>query len=322
VVTVPFLHPLSLGALVGALSALGCAGESRSQEEGERSALINGFDVRDPRADAVGTIGRIYAPDTFDPTCTATLIARDQVLTAKHCVEASTAEAPYVSDREIGFALGFDSRAPRRVVKVASVRVYEPDEGGYIHFGRDVAIYTLSEPIDDVAPLHVATEPIGASDVGGSFWAVGYGAQDYEHATRGTRRAGRVTLRAIRGSPMHALFADRDAFRSVLRHTEGDAWVAEQAPALDAFFDYELLGGYEIYVGLREAERNQAERSQGEAQPCDGDSGGPLVRQRGEGGAGDDFEVVAVVSGSRKGARNRCSVLGEFYANVDVGSLR
>jgi hypothetical protein len=311
VVRAPFLHPVSLGVLIGALSALGCAGESRSQEEGERSALINGFDVRDPRADAVGTIGRIYAPDTFDPTCTATLIARDQVLTAKHCVEASTAEAPYVNDREIGFALGFDARAPRRVVKAARVRVYEPNEGGYIHFGRDVAIYTLSEPIDDVAPLRVATEPLGPSDVGSSFWAVGYGAQDYEHTTRGTRRAGRVTLRAIKGSPMHALFADRDAFRAFLRASEGELWVAEQSAVLDAFFDYELLGGYEIYVGLQEA------------QPCDGDSGGPLVRQLGERAGGiADFEVVAVVSGSRKGARNRCSVLGEFYANLDVGSLR
>lgn len=286
---------------VGACSS--AAGESTSADragESASSALIDGFDVRDTRADAVGSLGFIYGPDTFDAKCTGTLVAPDLVLTAKHCVKSTIGEAPYVSDRDVGFAVGFEAEHPRKVVKAKSVRTFEPDEGGFIGFGRDVAIYTLVEAIDDVVPLPVTERPLTNEDVGQRFWAAGFGAQDYERRTRGTRRGGAVTLRAVAGAPMHHLFRDREAFLSFLGVSEGEAWVAEKRATLDAFFDYTLLPSFEIYVGL------------GEAQPCDGDSGGPLVRR-----VGNDFEVVAVVSGSRKGANGRCSVLGEFYASVD-----
>lgn len=288
-----------------AMTAAACApAPGDTQSQAASSALIDGFDVRDVRADAVGSLGRIFGTDTFDATCTGTLIAPDQVLTAKHCVQASTAEAPYVLDRAIGFAVGFDSDHPRKLVKAKSVRVFDPNEGGFIGFGRDVAIYTLVEPITDVTPLPVTTNPLGPADVGKRLWAAGYGTQDYERRSRGTRRGGAVSLRAVTGKPMHALFEGRDAFMTFMRSSEGEPWVTERKTALEGFFDYTLLEGLEVYVGL------------GEAQPCDGDSGGPLVRQ-----IGNDFEIVGVVSGSRKGAGGRCSVLGEFYANVDRASL-
>lgn len=291
-----------------AVGAIACAPAPDARENDDdanaSSALIDGFDVRDPRADAVGSLGFVYGPDVFDAKCTGTLIARDAVLTAKHCVKGSIGEAPYVDDRDMGFAIGFDAAHPRKVVKLASVKTFAPDEGGYIAFGRDVAIYTLAEPVDDVPPLRVTENALGEDDVGKRFWAAGYGAQDYERRTRGTRRAGAVTLRAVSGAPMHRLFPEREAFLSFMNASEGERWVAEKQASLETFFDYVLLPGYEIYVGL------------GEAQPCDGDSGGPLVRQ-----IGNDYEVVAVVSGSRKGANGRCSVLGEFYANVDRASL-
>jgi len=60
------------------------------------------------------------------------------------------------------------------------------------------------------------------------------------------------------------------------------------------------MESYEAYVGL----------GKDDSQPCSGDSGGPLVRKAADG----QLEVAAVVSGSFKGWKYPCSLVGETYA--------
>ncbi|MBK6693139.1 MAG: trypsin-like serine protease [Myxococcales bacterium] len=289
-------------AAAGSLAA-GC-GATRESEDVEEGAILDGFDVTDARADAIGSVGFIYGPTTFDGKCTGTLIARDRVLTAKHCVQATAAEAPYVVDRDVGFAVGFDVHSPRRVVRFTKVERLEPHEGGYVGFGHDVAVYTLAEPIDDVAPLPLANDALSASSVALRLWAVGFGAQDYDGRVRGTRRAGSVRLRAVEGKALPSLFPTFDAMETLLTASEGRDWVTASRGALTSLYGYELLPGGEVYA------------APDTAQPCDGDSGGPLVARRA--GTVEEYEILGVVSGSKKGRDGRCSVLGEFYAPVSA----
>jgi hypothetical protein len=289
-------------ALAASLFGAGCASETQTaDDDASDDAIVGGRDAKGPELDAVGTIGHVYTGGTFDAFCTGTLIAADKVVTAKHCAQASTEEAPWVNDEEIGFAVGGDADKPKRVYKAKSVELVAPNQGGFIGFGADVAIYTLAERVGGVTPAKLATGPLTARDVGRRFTAVGFGAQDYEGTKRGTRRSGPVTLRAVSGSPMQAMYGSEQAYLDHLAQSETSGWVAEHRADLSAFYKYTLLPGREVHVGM----------AKGDVTPCDGDSGGPLLAK-----SGKDLIVLAVVSGSKKGKDGRCSVLGETYALV------
>ncbi len=289
---------LAAALALSVVALAGCATEA-ADDDASLEAIVGGADASDPSLDAVGTIGHVYTGGLFDAFCTGTLISADEVLTAKHCAQASVDEAPYVNDQEIGFAIGADADKPKKVVKAKSVTLVAPNQGGFIGFGADVAIYKLAEPVAGVKPAKVVHAGLGPKYVNQRFTAIGFGAQDYEGKKRGTRRAGPVTLRAVSGSPMAAMYGSEQAFLDHVAETEGQAWVDQKRADLLAFYRFELLPGREVHVGM----------AKGDAQPCDGDSGGPLLKK-----SGGDLYVFAVVSGSKKGRDGRCSVLGETYA--------
>lgn len=298
---------LALAGTMAVLAALGggCASEV-ADDDASDGAIVGGSDAKSAAYDAVGTIGWVYGDDpaaagAFDAFCTGTLIAPDEVVTAKHCAQDSTAEAPYVKDRTVAFAIGSDAGKPKRVVKAKDVTLTAPNEGGFIGFGADVAIYKLSERVTGVTPAKLVKAGLDARHVGQRFTAMGFGAQDYEGKKRGTRRAGPVTVRAVAGSPMAAMFGTEAAYLDHVAASEGREWVDANRADLSAFYTYTLLPGREVHVGM----------AKGDAQPCDGDSGGPLLQK-----SGKDLYVFAVVSGSKKGKDGRCSVLGETYAVV------
>jgi secreted trypsin-like serine protease len=290
---------LSSVALLGVSFAAACTQSSDATSQSS-SDIVGGIEATGAKLNAIGAVGNKSGENGFDYFCTATLIAPDLVLTAKHCAtEGPPENHKYMDDQDVYFAVGPDSTKPIEMVKAKNVILSPINEGGFVGYGSDVSIYVLERQITDVKPLRFAKGALTAAEVGTILTAVGYGVRDRERNS-GQRRAGAVTLRAASGQPMHAMFESKDAFYSYLRDKEGDEYISANQSALEKFWDLTLMDSYEAYVGL----------GKDDSQPCSGDSGGPLVKK----GADGELEVVAVVSGSFKGWKYPCSLVGETYA--------
>jgi secreted trypsin-like serine protease len=291
---VKLLRPL-LAVLL--LAPTGCLEE---EPESDSSDIIGGVDASSAKLDAIGAVGTKDYDGNFDYFCTATLIAPKVVLTAKHCAAGGPNETPRLAEEKIYFAVGADSRKPKQVVEATDVLLSPIAEGGMVEFGSDVAVYILAEPVKDVTPMPWAKGHLDASLVGSKLTAVGYGVQDRDR-TSGTRKAGTLTLQAVEGQPLHAIFPTKDDFYAHMAKYESAEWMESNRTRMDEFYDFALLAGHEAYLGMGD----------GDAQPCSGDSGGPLVRN-----IDGTLTVVAVVSGSFKGRTYPCSTVGEAYATL------
>jgi hypothetical protein len=274
-----------------------CGSDPVSSDE---SDIIGGVDARSAKLDAIGSIGTKDWDDKYGFFCTATLIAPKVVLTAKHCAVSGPGATPKLANEKIYFAVGWNVDEPKQLIEAVDVLLSPVDDGGMVKFGSDVAVYILAEPVKDVTPMPWATGHLPTTAVGGKYSAVGYGVQDRDRTT-GTRKAGTLTLQAVEGQPMHALFETKEALYAHMTKVEGDAWVSDNKARLDEFYDFKLLDGYEAYLGM----------GANDVQPCSGDSGGPLVFSD-----NGKLSVVAVVSGSFKGAKYPCSTVGEAYATL------
>jgi hypothetical protein len=286
-----FASMLGLAMLAAACSSSATDGDATTEDN-----IIGGVDARGASLNAIGTLG--HMDPTYDMFCTATLIAPNLVLTAKHCAQHGATGAPYMNDEPVYFAVGPDAKTPLQTVKAIAVVTSPLSEGGFIKYGSDVAIYTLETPITDVKPLKIASAAFREADVGKTFTAVGFGVQD-RNRTIGTRKAGALTLRAVSGKPMEKIFTTPEAYFQYITDKEGAGFVDSNRTELQKFYDFTLLQDYEVYMGL----------GPDDAQPCSGDSGGPLVGQ-----VNGENMVFAVVSGSYKGDKYPCSLLGESYA--------
>jgi hypothetical protein len=286
-------------ALLPALfvAQLGCQADDL---QSDASNIIGGVDAKSSKLDAIGTVGTKDSEGKYDYFCTATLIAPKIVLTAKHCATGGPGQTPRLAKEKIFFAVGADVSAPKQLLEATDVLLAPLDEGGFIDFGSDVALYVLAEPVKDVAPLAYTRGHLAAEQLGKKFTAVGFGIQDRDR-TSGTRKAGALTLQAVEGQPMHRLFPTKEDFLAHLAKTESADWFEYNEARIDTFYDFTLLAGHEAYLGMGE----------GDAQPCSGDSGGPLVAT-----IDGKLTVVAVVSGSFKGASYPCSTVGESYATL------
>lgn len=306
------MHLRSLGALVAVAGSLfACAVSDRADDAASQSdEIVGGVAAKSSRLDAVGSLGRVKDDGSFDYFCTATLVAPRLVLTAKHCASRKGQPA-YTESEAIHFAIGEDSKAPKRKVKVARTWMAGLNEGGYIARGSDVAIMALEEAIDDIAPLPIASDHVDASVVGSRLSAVGFGVRDVAR-TSGQRRAGTLTVRATSGPLVQSAFASVEELLAFVRTEGGAAYAPERDEArVRELWDKSILESHELFAGV----------APGDAQPCSGDSGGPLIA-RVDGG----LAVFAVVSGSFKLTSshvNPCSVVGEVYATfpADVQAM-
>ncbi len=324
--------PLASLAFLGACTSTPEKPEAKPAEiEGQAQAILDGEPANDARYDAVGAL--ILSHHVVDPIagevkelrgpfCTATLIAPNKVLTAKHCARVLD-RVPDLLEASTFFAVGPDANHPTRLVPLAGHDEAPGDEGGFVHMGRDVAVITLAESVSDIAPAKLGT--LKERMVGKRFEVVGYGFQDAQ-GTLGTRKKGSVPLTAIEGQVFADAFGNFEAFHAWIGELfpEADASDASEATGspdddagtLVAMFSGEpdggsgdgeaasdarvrdeaywrawyekttLLDGYEAFAG----------REPGGAQPCFGDSGGPLLRVTKDG----VLKVFGVASGGMR----------------------
>jgi hypothetical protein len=190
---------------------------------------------------------------THFPFCTGTLIAKDVVLTAEHCVVGLQGDEQ--------FLIGFDGTTPERAVTIVGAISEETVPGGIVGFGSDVAVAFLAEPITDIKPLKIGT--LAPAQVGKPFVAIGYGMRDND-GTAGQRYLGELKLRGIGGN--HALNV-WGTFAKYVQHFHELGDLGGLTPE-DALPFFELLPEYEASFG----------NAKNNAQICFGDSGGPITR--------------------------------------------
>jgi secreted trypsin-like serine protease len=297
----------SIGVSVGSVMfALVCGcGSSDSLPALSDDALLGGSPATEASLDAVGALVHKAADGTFTAFCTATLVAPDVLVTAKHCVTVdATGASTFFADTStpILFAVGPNSVKPKRTVKAKSALVAPVSNGGYPDLGSDVAVVFLAEKISDIKPLRLDGSLLSDADVGKKYLAVGFGVND-QAGKLGQRLKGALTLQAASGRALTRRFPSLESFHTFLTNHGGASYVTDHTKDVDKFYGLTLLPKYEAYLGLGD----------GDAQPCNGDSGGPLLAE-----VGTERVVVAVVSASFKGYRGstaQCSSVGEVYAS-------
>jgi hypothetical protein len=263
----PFLF-CRAATILGVCAASAC-GDARIDGAlcASSSGLIDGKAAPEAEFAAVGSLGRTNRSGDYHAFCSASLIAPDLILTAKHC--ALLARAPLL------FALGANARAPERLVAVLDLEGSEPQAGGVAQQGSDVAVGRLAEAVTDIVPLRVS-HATPAELPGVALRALGYGSTDAcAGQSDGLRRIGELIVTSVHGNVFDQIYGDQAAYLDA---------VSSGGSRADAERRYQhgwLLDGYEAWL----------QPGRGRAQICKGDSGGPILRT-----AGSTSEIVGVSS--------------------------
>lgn len=259
------------GAVIALTSVAlaGCSGSAETASESvesSRDAILHGSATNDPKYQAVGAlVVDIPEFEFYDVICSATLVAPQAMVTARHCtpwidLALELGGTPYL-------AFGPDAFAPEKLVPITSYVNAPPSPrfpGLLLDGGRDVAVaYLASEP-EGIVPAklgHFEEEMLGTQ-----FAIVGYGFND-PMGFYGQKFAGPATARAQSGFWYRLLFDnDKQAFLDWY-FTEA-ATIPTPEEAEQWWSIYRLEPRYELLAG----------GLPGEALGCFGDSGGPILR--------------------------------------------
>ncbi len=273
-----------------------CADAPAEEASADEGALIGGKAAPAAYA-AVGALADVDG-NVF---CTATLVARDYVITAQHCIEGGSEgePAPHVP-AEVTFRLGARAGKPTRSVRLRGfVPVPEFPElptSSTRLYSSDVMLAQLAEPITDVAPIPIGRSP-EASEIGTSFESVGFGVRspDGFGAVGGRREVGTFVLEATSGNAFQKRFGSKEGFE---RHLA----TIDPAGAEDGIAD-------RLYAHADLDERYQVFARSEKSETCYSDSGGPLLRVR-----DGKLSVVGVVSSGFPGYASSCLHLGTVFA--------
>jgi hypothetical protein len=301
----------SLGLWAVAIAVGACSdrrGDPGTLELGRAAQpIIGGLVASSPLLDHTGTLSyRVRESGDSGALCSASLIAPQTLVTAKHCISVmATFERVGI---DVFWAPGPDFNQPLELIPVVAVAGAPGDEPGFAGYGRDVAVAHLDEPSEGVPLLGI--QPFRRDLLGVSMVTLGYGISSAGGVIDGLRRVGRETVSQIEGSAYAGLFGDFESFvelvvtgqsteLDILPLVEADPSLADLT-ALRAEFDAAiLLPDHEVVTG----------KATGDTQSCELDSGGPLalVTESGE------WESYGVVSAGPRIDRPICA-FGQVFA--------
>lgn len=300
----------ALLAVCGHLCGLACGGRSAegNPEVGraERS-IIGGLVASNPLLDHTGTISyRVRSSGAVGALCSASLIAPQTLVTAKHCI--SVLPSFERAGIDLFWTPGPDFNDPIESILVVAVAGSPGSEPGFAGYGRDVGVAHLDDPSEGIPLLDI--QPFRRDLLGVSMVTLGYGISSAGGLIDGLRRVGRETVSKIEGSAYEGLFGDFESFvelvvtgetteLDIIPIVEADPSLADLA-ALRAEFDAAILMPDEEVVTGKGA---------GDTQSCALDSGGPLALVTPDG----QWESYGVVSAGPRLGRPICA-FGQVFA--------